>query len=390
MRRFLALVVLVHAAIHLLGVAKAFRLLDLPQLPITIGPLAGVWWGVAAVLLTVTAVGIQRDAPWMWAIGLVALLASQIAIATAWQQASAGTLVNALLFLVVFNAWRRPPADRLDRAYATAVATVRPARIAPELVTEADLAPLPELVRRYLRITGSVGRPRVENFRAVTRGGIRASSTEGYMPYLAEQFNRIGGATRLYLMHARKLGVPVSVYHRYAEEQATMQVRALDLVTIVDARGEAMDKSETVTVFNDRSIFAPASLIDSAITWTVVDDSVVRATVNGAKQRVSAFLKFAPSGELVDFWSDDRGALGPDGKQVTWMRWSTPVSAYKEFAGGRRLASRGEARWHAATGVYTYLTVEIESVESNVTSTGAVATAAAAPVSARTPAVAGA
>ncbi|MCU0633779.1 MAG: hypothetical protein MUE41_02800 [Gemmatimonadaceae bacterium] len=386
MRRLLAAVVLLHAAIHLLGVAKAYRLLDLPQLPITIGPIAGIWWGIAALLLTVTAIGIQREAPWMWACGLLALIVSQVAIATAWQQASAGTLVNALLFMIVFNAWRRPPADRLDRLHATAVALARPARIDARLVTEADLAPLPELVRRYLRVTGSVGRPRVENFRAITRGGIRATAADSYMPYLADQFNRIGDATRLYLMHARKLGVPVSVYHRYAEGHASMQVRALDLVQLVEARGDAMDKSETVTLFNDRCIFAPASLIDPSITWTVVDDSVVRATVREGTITVTAFLRFAPSGELVDFWSDDRGALGADGRSVTWMRWSTPVSVYKEF-GGRRLASRGEGRWHAPDGVFTYLTVEIESVETNVTSAPASTAVRAAP---RRPATAGA
>jgi hypothetical protein len=84
---------------------------------------------------------------------------------------------------------------------------------------------------------------------------------------------------------------------------------------------------------------------------------------------VTAFFRFAASGELIDWWSDDRGALAADGKTVEWMRWSTPLSEYKSF-GDRRLASHGEAVWHAKAGTYSYLTVEIEEVEVNVTGAG--------------------
>jgi hypothetical protein len=130
-----------------------------------------------------------------------------------------------------------------------------------------------------------------------------------------------------------------------------------------------MDRSETVTLFNDMAVFAPATLIDPAITWTVVDSEVVRGTWTNGPHTVSAFFKFATSGELIDWWSDDRGALSADGKTVEWMRWSTPLTAYKLF-GDRRLASHGEAVWHAKAGKYSYLTVEIESVEVNVTGAG--------------------
>jgi hypothetical protein len=369
MRRIVVAAFAIHALIHLLGVAKAFGFAELKEIPITIGPWQGVLWASAALLLLTTAWAANREVPWMWAIGLLALIVSQLAIFTAWREASAGTLVNALLFLAVLNAWRRPAADRLDRAYATAVATATPARLEAPLITEADLTPLPELVRRYVRVTGSIGKPRVVNFRAVTRGGIRAHPTDGWMPYLAEQLNTLDVSRRLYLMHARKAAVPVSVFHRYVGARATMQVRAIDLVTIVDAAGPEMDKSETVTLFNDRSIFAPASLIDPAISWTEVDSHVVRGTWTNGPHTVTAFMKFASSGELIDWWSDDRSALSADGTSSERMRWSTPVGAYKEF-NGRRLASQGEAVWHAPSGNYTYLTVEIDEVEVNVTDAG--------------------
>lgn len=81
-------------------------------------------------------------------------------------------------------------------------------------------------------------------------------------------------------------------------------------------------------------------------------------------------LSFNDGGELTDFVADGRGALAKDGKTFTPMRWSTPVSGYRDF-GSHRLMSHGEGIWHAAAGDYAYLRFEVEAIEYNV---GAAAT----------------
>lgn len=44
------------------------------------------------------------------------------------------------------------------------------------------------------------------------------------------------------------------------------------------------------------------------------------------------------------------------------MRWSTPVHEYTELA-GRRHCLRGEARWHATAGEYTYIDLRVDELE---------------------------
>ena len=56
----------------------------------------------------------------------------------------------------------RPRSFRSRFARDRAALLARPVPPAP-VVTEADLAPLPPLMQRYLRRVGSVGRPRVHN-----------------------------------------------------------------------------------------------------------------------------------------------------------------------------------------------------------------------------------
>jgi len=48
---------------------------------------------------------------------------------------------------------------------------------------------------------------------------------------------------------------------------------------------------------------------------------------------------------IFTVWSDARQAVSSDGKTFVPLRWSTPVSEYRDF-GERRAFFRGEGRWH--------------------------------------------
>jgi hypothetical protein len=106
--------------------------------------------------------------------------------------------------------------------------------------------------------------------------------------------------------------------------------------------------------------------VDPSIRWEELDETSARAWYTAADRTVSAVLHFEASGELVDFVSDDRLAASGDGTTFRPLRWSTPVSDYRDF-GRRRLFSRGEGRWHPPEGEYVYLELELVELEVNRT-----------------------
>jgi hypothetical protein len=126
-----------------------------------------------------------------------------------------------------------------------------------------------------------------------------------------------------------------------------------------------MTQAETVTLFNDMCIMAPATLIEPAVAWEEVDPHTARARFTNAGHTIRAELSFNDAGELTNFWSDDRRRASPDGKTMTAVRWSTPVGSYRAF-GAVRLASRGEGRWHEPGGEYAYIELELDEVQYNV------------------------
>jgi hypothetical protein len=368
MRWIVVALLAIHGLIHAMGFLKAYRLAELPQLVQPIGRTTGLLWLASGVLVVATAACLVFAPRISWMVGAAALVASQAVIATSWSDAKFGTLGNVVLLLAVVYGFlsQGPLSYRAEYDRLLDAELARPP--VEGLVTEADLARLPAPVARYVRASGAAGQPRVVNFRASIRGRIRSGPHERWMPFSGEQFDRFGdNSARLFFIDASMLGLPVDVLHVFRGAAATMRAKAGSLVPVVNASGPEMNRSETVTLFNDLCILAPAALVDPAIEWVPVDDHTAAAVFTRGPNVTRAVLSFGPTGELVDFVSDDRLRSSPDGRTFTVQRWSTPVGTVRTF-GTRRVSTKGEARWHAPApeGEFAYLEFELVGIAYNV------------------------
>jgi hypothetical protein len=370
MRWAFVVLMAIHALIHLMGFVKSFGLARMPQLTQPISLPLGLVWLAATVSILAALVALFAWPRWWWAIGAVALIASQVAISSSWTDAKFGTVANVVLLVGVACGFftQGPTSFRaaFEKEAATGLARVRPLPPAA-VITEADLAPLPSPVQRYLRATGALGQPRVLSYRLRFRGRIRGGPSDAWMSFEADQQSFTDRPTRLFLMGASMWGLPVQAFHRFAGASAAMQVKIAGVVEIVDAHGPVMDRSETVTLFNDMCILAPGSLLSPSITWERLDDRTARAHFANGAQTISAVLHFDEEGLLTDFVSDDRSRASRDGRTFTPLRFSTPVRDYRPY-GPVRLASHGEARWHAPVpeGEFTYGEFELLEISYDV------------------------
>jgi hypothetical protein len=184
------------------------------------------------------------------------------------------------------------------------------------------------------------------------------------MPFTAEQYNFFDPPRRYFWMQAVRGGLPVDVLHVYGQSDASMRVRVLSLVPVVELSGQELMQTETVTLLNDMSIFAPGRLLDSSIRWRDIDAHSVEAAYRNGEHSIRSVLIFDNSGALVNFWSDDRPALAADGKTLQPQRWSTPLYEYTSF-GPYRLFSRGEARYAPESGEYAYIELQVSDLTVN-------------------------
>jgi len=355
-----------HGLLHLIGTAKAFRLVAVPQLTQPITPVAGVVWFIAAALFLAAAGSIFVWPRGWWVLAAVAVVVSMVVIVPSWADARFGAAANLVVAAGALFGFLAQGPGSLRAAYERDVVHAAAPDPTVPLLAEADLDGLPEPVQRYLHVSGSVGQPRVANFRARLRGRIRSRRDARWIPLTIDQHNVVVGVrARFFYFSGSMMGIPVQGYHRYTESAATMRVKAAALVPVADAAGPEMDQSETVTLFNDMCLFAPASLVDQAIAWEGADRTTARAAFTNAGHTIRAELFFNNAGELIDFRSHDRYQASPDGKTFRKVTWSTPVRDYRRF-GAVCLASKGEARWHEPEGAYAYIEMHTDEVHYNV------------------------
>lgn len=364
MKALLLILLTVHGLIHLLGFVKAFGLAPVDQLVSPISRGAGILWLAAGVSFTGAAVLHLLRVPAWGCAGAVGLILSQGLIILSWSDAKFGTIANVLLFLpILAGCMGALPTSYINRFTADAQQRLA---AAPDtsILTDRDIAHLPPPVQRYLHFTGSVGRPKVANFRAAMSGTMRRSLSSEWSPIEAQQYSFFHEPARLFYIESSLFGIPFDGYHAYLGDHATMQIKVGSLFEVVDARGPRMDQGETVTMFNDMCLLAPATLIAPTISWELIDPLTVRGTFVNAGNTVSAVITFDPSGAITNFVSHDR-FLSEDGKTYLNYPWSTPVAGYREFD-GRKIAATGEAVWHTPGGEFPYGRFTTTEMEYNI------------------------
>lgn len=93
----LALLLIFHGSIHLLGFAKGFNPRVVPMLTQEISAAAGFIWFFASLLFYATAVLLLINYTHWWMVMLLAVGVSEGLIISDWRDAKAGTLINMLV-----------------------------------------------------------------------------------------------------------------------------------------------------------------------------------------------------------------------------------------------------------------------------------------------------
>ncbi|MCL6461676.1 hypothetical protein SAMN05444372_11291 [Flavobacterium micromati] len=355
LKYILSFFIVIHGLIHFIGFAKAFNFGTISQISKEISkPVGLLWLGTAFLFLFVTILFLLKKEAWM-IVGITAIVISQLLIFAVWKDAKFGTIANIIILVAVLLNYG---SFHFEKSYHKDVHVnlQRTNTLEMDLLTETDLTALPEPVKRYLKYAGVVNKPKVKNMRIAFEGQMREKGKD-FFPFICEQYNFFDNPTRLFFMKAKIKGFTVPGYHKYSNANAIMDIRLFGLFSVVKKSGKEMDRAETVTLFNDMCLMAPATLIDKRISWQIINSSSAKAIFTNDKITISAILYFNEEGQLIDFISTDR--------DVNNNPFSTPVSNYKNL-NGINIMTYGETIWHYPDGKFVYGKFNLKEVEYNV------------------------
>lgn len=353
-----------HGLIHFMGFSKAFGYGNITQLTKEISKPLGILWFITGLLFIICVLlYLFKKDTWAY-FALIAVVFSQILIFNNWQDAKFGSIANVVVLVVsIIGLFEIKFKNEYKNEVKIALEQSR--NIPTAKLTEAEIANLPESVRKYIRYTGCIGKPKVNNFRVDFSGKIRDHKKPVWMELSSEQYNFMKTPTRLFYLDAIMKYMPVAGFHCFKNGKAFMDIRLLSIFKVEYQEGDKMDISETVTFFNDMCCMAPASLIDKRIEWLAVEGNKVKASFTSNEITISGWLYFNEKGELVNFVSEDRYAIGENGT-IAQYKWSTPLRDYKDIH-GYKLASYAETIYTYPEGDFTYATFTLKNIGYNLT-----------------------
>jgi hypothetical protein len=356
-------ITLIHGLIHFMGFSKAFGYGNITQLTKEISKPTGLVWFVTAIffLICIALYLLKKDS-WVY-FALIAVVLSQILIINNWQDAKFGTIANVIILIFIVIGFSQ---IRFKNEYKNEVkiGLEESKNLQKTLLNEAEIAYLPAPVQKYIRYTGFINKPVINNFRIDFLGKIRDHAKPVWMQLTSEQYNFIKTPTRLFYLDATMKGLPVGGFHSFKNGVAFMDIRLLSIFKVEYQSGTVMNVSETVTFFNDMCVMAPGALIDKRIEWLETVGNKVKASFTNNGITISAWLYFNEKGELMNFDSEDRSALGKNGETIK-LKWSTPMRDYKDI-NGYRLASYAETIYTYPDGDFTYATFTLKDVGYNL------------------------
>jgi hypothetical protein len=229
----------------------------------------------------------------------------------------------------------------------------------PTVLTEADLAALPEPVQRWLRYSQVVGTERPVAVRLKQEGEFRLGEGRDWMPFEAEQYFTTDPPGFVWIVSMRMFPlVTVTGRDRYVEGESSIRMRLLSLLPVADESGSKLDQGALLRYLGEMPWF-PAAAVSPYITWEGIDASSARATISYGGVTGSATFLFDQEGRLTEVVAQ-RYNSSKDRLET----WSAPTHAYGEI-GGVRFGVEGEAIWRYETGDFSYIRLRITEVEYN-------------------------
>ena len=367
MRFAVALFLLLHGIAHLPGFFGAWGKVgappDLSSTPLghlfeegSMGAKAiGIVWLMLCFSYAAVAALVVLRQPLAIPAALGVAVVSLLLSAMTWPVVKVGVIANLAVIAVALLAARQT-SMYLENSFANAFesAAPRPGDAAGPPVTEQQLAPLPEPVRRYLHFMGVVGRPRDWSLRAHFDARFRRDAG-AWLPCEALQYDtRLGVARYFYMRLVMKAIVPVIVRDTYVNGRGRMLARAFDALTVVDGTGMELDTGELVTYLNDATLMAPSLVLGPETAWSAVEGDPnafdVAFTDGGRTVRARVFID--DRGAPTNFRTTDRFFDYPDGRRAR-TEWNTPIEGW-QLVSGRRLPTRGQAVWMLPGGPFAY------------------------------------
>lgn len=367
MKYIFAILIILHALLHLLGFVKEFKLAQVTQLTGdtlvhlsgSARRITGALWLLACLGFLVAAGQYLRGADSWWIWTLSAVIVSQVLIILYWHDAKAGTLANIIILMVVVLGYGQWSFNRMVYTEADKVIPELPEQ--RKMVTGEMIQELPAPVQRWLRSSGVVGKELAYNLRLKQTGKMRTAPSQPWMEFKAEQYFSMEEPAFVWQVHTRMKGLPVNGMDKYMDGKGSMLITASGLIRVVNATGAEIDQGSMLRYMGEACWF-PSAALSQYISWEEMDDNHARMVMTYKGLRAEGVCTIDEKGRFLRF--DAKRYMG-SGKDAALNDWYAICQEWKEMD-GIVVPVKGTVNWKLEEGVFDYYHYTITGLEYNI------------------------
>jgi hypothetical protein len=169
----------------------------------------------------------------------------------------------------------------------------------PELITEESLGDLPEVVARYIRYSGLVGKKKMQAVRLVHSGSFRPAANKDFFPVRGEYYITANKPSFCwYGKISMAPGLSVAAFDSYYKGHGRMRIKIMSAFTLSDEQSEYTNKSSFGRMVTEMTMIPSCFLDSERITWTKYDSAEAECIFRDAGMQTNALFSFNAEGAL--------------------------------------------------------------------------------------------
>lgn len=231
------------------------------------------------------------------------------------------------------------------------------------VIQEVDLIECPELVSRYLRKSGVIGKYRTRLAKIVHSGEMKLSQTGSWIS-LNGEYRILPLTTSFKWLGYLKIfpGLEISIADQYQHGKGYSKVSLASAFEVDHGFGEEIDSSSLGRMLSEM-VLVPTSLLPSTyLSWEGVDDHTARAVLSFEGHQAMAVFTFNAEDEIIKV-DIKRFRRSENGYQIT--PFIGEFSNYQNF-NGLRTPSEMRGKWIIDSKEFEWVHFRVkESVFSN-------------------------
>ncbi len=361
MRLIFVLFVCIHALIHVLGFLKGFEIKDFKELTLPISRTEAVFWLVASVLFIIYTFLVITNNRYSWVAGFFAVILSQILVLLFWKDAKFGTIPNLIILVGSIISFSAFSFENMVAKEARGILNQN--RVYKErIVTEYDIARLPDPVQRWLRNSGVVGKPFLFAGEVVQTAEMKMKPDQkNWMRARALQYTTLEKPAFIWSVKVYVNNfLDFTGRDKLEEGKAEMLIKLISLITVVNEKGEKLDEG-AIQRYLGEMVWFPTLALSPFIQWEEVDENSAKATMSYKGKSGSGTFYFNSRGDFIKFSAMRYKDNVSNAKKFEWVLL---VDEYKTFD-GVRVPSKMTATWKLKEGDWTWLRLKIDNLKYN-------------------------